>query len=339
MSPAASSPSPAQSPVLVTGATGFFGSHLVRVLRQRGYPVRALVRHSSDSTPLTAQRVEVVRGDLGDPASLARATEGVRLVFHAAGRVTDWGTRDQFQYANVQGTERLLAASRRAGVSRLVHLSSLTVLGLPRDGRTVDEDTPYAKPRRSDWYSESKMHGEQRVRDAHGRDGLSTVVVRPGAIWGPGDTIILPRLVRLLRRGVMPYIGDGSNLLGLSWVENLVDGAILAAEVPAAGGQVFHVTDSEVIDARTAVSEISATLGLAAPRISVPYPVLYALALGVEKTGKALRLENPPPMTRYGVRFVACHCRYDVTRAREVLGYRPAVTFREGLRRLGTGPL
>ncbi len=320
--------------VLVTGATGFLGSHLATALVERGYRVRALSRRTSGLDALERLGVEVVRGDLADVRSLVRAASGVAVVFHAAGRVSDWGPRDTFLRANAEGTRNVVASCREAGVSRLVHLSSLTVLGLPRDGRVLSESTPTALPASGDFYTESKLEGERYVREAHGKGGLSTTVVRPGAIWGPGDPNVVPRIVRLLRRGAMPYVDGGRNLLGLSYVDNLVLGLVLAAETRAAAGQLYHVTDGEEITAHEAIDAIADALGVERPRVSLPrWAVLGAAAL-VEVLASTLRLRHPPPLTRYGVRFVSCHARYDLARARRELGYEPVVSFREGVERL-----
>ena len=320
--------------VLVTGATGFVGSRLVSALADRGHRVRALTRRATGLEALERPGVEVVRGDLGDPTALVRAAEGTRLVFHAAARVSDWGPREAFLAANVEGTRNLVAACRVAGVARLVHLSSLTVLGLPRDGRLVDEQTPPARPARGDFYTESKLEGETLVREAHGIGGLETTVLRPGAIWGPGDPNVVPRIVRLLRRGAMPYVGGGRNLVGLVHVENLVRGLLLAGSVPAAAGEVFHLTDGEEITAREAIDGIADALGVPRPRLSIPFPVVLAVAALVEGTARAARLRRPPSLTRYGARFVACHARYDLAKARHSLGYEPAVSFSEGVAEL-----
>jgi nucleoside-diphosphate-sugar epimerase len=319
---------------LVTGATGFVGSHLAAALVSRGYRVKALSRRSTGLDALERLGVEFVRGDLADVESLVRAARGVRVVFHAAGRVSDWGPREAFLRANVAGTRNVVAACQEAGVPRLVHLSSLTVLGLPRDGRVVSESTPTAPPASGDFYTESKLEGERIAREAHGERGLSTTVVRPGAIWGPGDPNVVPRIVRLLRRGAMPRVDGGRNLLGLSHVDNLVLGLVLAAEAGAAAGELYHVTDGEEISARDAIDAIADALGTARPRVSLPYGLVLGAAALVEGAARVLRSSHPPPLTRYGVRFVSCHARYDLGKARRELGYEPVVSFREGVARL-----
>ena len=317
----------------MSGATGFLGGHLAQVLHGLGYRVRILVHKRQRVEHLLALGMEIVEGDLLDPASLVRATAGQSVVFHTAGKVTDWGPRAEYFQVNAEGTRNVIAACRDSGVARLVHVSSLSVLGLPRTGELVTEETPYPRSL-PDWYSQSKRAAEQLVRAANGEGGLATTVVRPGVIWGPGDITILPRLVDLLRRGQMILIDGGRNLLGLSHIESLARGLVLAAESPGAPGRIFHMTDGEEITAREAVDALAAAVGVPRARLSLPYGVVYGIAALIEGAALLARRSTPPRMTRYGVRLVACHCRYDIGRARRELGYRPAVTFREGIKQL-----
>lgn len=318
---------------LVSGATGFLGGHLAQVLHGLGYRVRILVHRRMRVEHLLALGMEIVEGDLLDTASLVRAAAGQSIVFHTAGKVTDWGPRAEYFQVNAEGTRNVIAACRENCVARLVHVSSLSVLGLPRTGELITEETPYPRSL-PDPYSASKKAAEQLVRAANGAGGLATTVVRPGVIWGPGDITIVPRLVELLRRGEMILIDGGRNLLGLSHIENLARVLVLAAELPAAAGQVFHVTDGEEITAREAVDALAAVVGVPRARISLPYGAVYGIAALIEAAALIARRAPPPPMTRYGVRLVACHCRYDIGKARRELGYRPTVTFREGIRHL-----
>ncbi len=320
--------------VCVTGATGYFGSRLAAVLRGRGVRVRALARPTADTRRLEALGVQIARGDVTQPATLAAALAGERLVVHAAGKVSDWGEPRDFFRVNAQGTANVVAACRAAGVHRLVHLGSLTVLGLPRDRATVDELTPPVEAPR-DPYTASKLSAEKIVRAAHVPGGLESVVVRCGVIWGPHEPTILPRIVALMRRGRMVYPGDGGNLVGMTHVDNLVAGVLLAATAPAAAGNVYHVTDGEEITCRRLLEALAGELGLAPPRRGVPLPVVLAAATLLEWGARAVRSATPPPITRYGARLVACDCRYDIGRARRELGYRPVVSFDRGLAQLG----
>ncbi len=315
---------------LVSGATGFLGGRLSVLLREKGYSVRALVRSAGVVDDLVRSGVEIVRGDVGDRASLVRAMAGRQWVFHTAGKVSDWGPRRDFQRINVDGTARVIDACREAGVRRLVHVSSLTVLGLPRSGKRMDENSPVAESPR-DYYTESKLAGERLVRDAHGRDGLETVVIRPGVIWGPGDATIWPRLEALLRRRRLVLIGRGTNHIALSHVDNLSRGLILAAQSAAAAGRIYHLTDGEDLTARFALTALAKACGVPPPRFSLPFPVVYSLAAMMEGATRWRRAQNPPALTRYGVRLVACDGRFDIEKARNELGYNPEMTFRRGV--------
>ena len=318
---------------LVSGATGFLGGRLVGHLRRAGFRVRVLARPTSDLGKISGNGVEIVQGDMCDADSLRQAVAGQRYVFHTAGKVTDWGRREDFFKTNVDGTARLIAACQDAAVERLVHISSLTVLGLPRTGATVNEETPYAHAPK-DPYTASKIKAEISAREAHGKRGLAVTVIRSGVIWGPGDATILPRLAALLRKGRLPYISGGYNVIGLSHVDNLCAGVILAATVPAAAGQVYHITDGEEITARAAITGIAAALGVRPPRVSLPFWVLYTAASMIEVGAKLAGRKEPPAITRYSVRLVACDCRYDITKAKSELEYCPEQTFQRGVAEL-----
>lgn len=318
---------------LVSGASGFLGGRLVDHLLKAGHRVRALVRESSDLRHLPRKGIEIIRGDLSDPDSLKRAVEGQEIVFHTAGKVSDWGRREEFFRVNTEGTARLLKACRQASVRRIVHLSSLTVLGLPRDGAPVNEETPPARPSR-DAYSSSKLAAEEIIRQAVVHDGQDVVIVRPGVIWGRGDLTIIPRLAALLKRRRMVYIGRGDNVLALSQVDNLCSGLMLAAAAPSACGQIYHITDGEEITARQAIDALAAALGVPRPRFSLPYCCLYGGAWLMECAARLAGSSQPPPLTRYGVRLVACDSRYGIEKARTELGYHPVKRFEEGMAEL-----
>ncbi len=317
---------------LVTGASGFLGGHLVAALCRNGVPVRTLVRATSKLQRLTEMGVETVTGDMGDAESLVRACQGRQVVFHMAAKVPDWGPRREFFRVNAEGTAALVAACQAAGVARLVMVSSLTVLGLPRSGSEVDEETPY-DPSPRDAYTASKIEAERIVRQAHDPRGLSTVVVRPGAIWGPGDVHIVPRMAALLCRGRAPYINGSRNVVALSHVDNLVAGLLLAADRAVSG--VYHMTDGQRVTARELIDGLAALLGAPKPSRSIPFFAVYAAACLMEGWARLLRRPTPPPLTRYGVRLVASDCLYNNHKAERDLRYCPQVGWREGLAALG----
>ena len=321
------------SNALVSGATGFLGGFLLAKLREKGFRVRALVRRTSDISGLLRAKIELSEGDILDRPSLCRAMEGQQLVFHTAGKVSEWGKRREFWQANVEGTANVIAACRDAGVKRLIHVSSLSVLGLPRSGDPVDENTPPDDAAR-DFYTASKIAGEKLVREAHGQGDLETVIIRTGVIWGPGENPILSRLEALMRRRRFFLIDGGRNRIGLSHVENLSQGMILAALAPSAAGQVYHMTDGEMLTAHAAFYALATVLGVEPPRVSLPFPIAYALAAVQEWSARLRQTAAPPALTRYGVRMVASDSRYDISKAQNELGYKPLLTFSQGIKTL-----
>ena len=319
--------------VLVTGASGFLGSALVRALAARGDAVTVLVRQTSNCSAFAGCPVALVTGDVQDRDSLARATRGNDTVFHCAGRVADWGPRSEFYRVNVEGTRNLLDASCSAGIQHFIHVSSLVVLGVPRT-MPVTETTPYAT-RYFHPYVETKILAEQLVLDCHARYRLPATIVRPGIIWGPGDTTIFPRIEQLARKGLMVILGRGDNILCLSYIGNLVAGLLRAAAIEQPDGQIYSIADEEHITSRAFFTALTAALDLPPPRLTVPFSALDAVARLCEVWARLVRSSQAPLLTRLGLYLWGTHYIADITKARQKLGYRQQVSFKEGLQNLG----
>jgi nucleoside-diphosphate-sugar epimerase len=210
---------------LVTGGTGFLGSHLVEALVARGEPVRVLVRETSDTTHLEQLGVELACGDLEDAASLQVAAQGVSRVYHCAALAADWGPWRAFRAANVDGVRNLLEALE-TDVNRFVHVSTTDVYGHP--DYPADESAPY---RMRGWpYGDTKIEGERVVWEYHRRHGLPVTIVRPANIYGPRSNTFVLEIVELLKSGSMIHIGRGDKPAGLGYVTNVVDLMLLAAD-------------------------------------------------------------------------------------------------------------
>jgi len=216
--------------MLVTGGTGFLGKRLAMALLERGHRVRILGRNMAPVQALLAQGARPVVADLRDRDAVIAACAGVDVVFHVGALSAPWGRRADFFETNVGGTESVLAGCRAHGVKRMIYVSSPSVVFDGRDQRLLTEDAPY--PRRfASIYSLTKKIGEDRVRAAQ---ELETVILRPKAIFGPGDSSLLPRLIAAARQGRLPQIGDGRNLVDLTYVDNVVHALLLACEAQAA---------------------------------------------------------------------------------------------------------
>lgn len=315
----------------MTGANGFVGSNLCRHLLESGCHVRGLVRPRADRRFIASlPGLEPCTGDLGDSASLERAFADVAIVFHTAARTSDWGPWIEFESVNVAGVARVLEAARMRGVRRVVHFSSVSVYGFP--GRAdVTEDQPWrALP--NDPYVTSKQRGETTALGGHSR-GLEVVVLRPGGLYGPNDHVTSAPLFTALQQGGLPWVDHGRHLMAPAYVDNLLQAACLAATRAEAAGRVYNVTDDGRTTWRQYLEWACAELGCSAPRWSLPSRVAWPLAAAVESTARLLRLREAPPLTRYRVRAVMADSHYSCACAKRELGYAPAVTTREGLRR------
>ena len=310
--------------VLVTGATGFIGGHLVRGLVQRGSRVVCLVRAGSCLDRLGSLPVDLVSGDLDDAAALRTAVRGVSHVYHLAGLIKA-RRAEEFHRVNGEGTARLLEACARSGDAppRVVLVSSLAACG----PSTVDAPlTEEATPRPLSAYGQSKLAAE---REAHARaDRLPIVVIRPPVVYGPGDraTLVFFRLANL----GLSLVADVQ--LSLVHVDDLVRGLLLAGRAEAATGTTYFVSGDERPTLQELMRLIAAGLGRRVVGVRIPYPVAHLAARGVElASGLAGR---PAMFTRDKARELyqpAWCCRAD--RARRELGFVQHVMLEQGLHR------
>lgn len=317
---------------LVTGATGFVGGHVVRRLLREGYRVRCLVRASSDTSALEPLDLELACGDLTNANSLTSAANDCRLVLHCGALVSDWATTHEIRQVNVLGTRNVLEASVAASVKRFVHFSTTDVYGYP-GGSGVDESR--ASTRFTNWYSASKLAAEAEVRRVERAHGMEVVILRPATVYGPQSDDVVGEIARALCAGHMLLIDGGRAAAGLSYVENVVDAAVLALRNDAAPGQAMNVTDGLDITWRRFLSDLADGLGCSAPRWSVPYGVAYGVACSLECGYRWLRrttrLRTRPLLSRQAVHVLGRNQDFSNRKAREVLTWEPRVSYAAGL--------
>lgn len=318
--------------ILVTGATGFLGGHLVRALLEKGRAVRASGLNVRKGLELAALGAEFLPVDLRDRASVAAACRGVRAVVHAGALSSARGRRRDFLDVNVAGTEHVIAGCRMHGVDRLVYVSTASVLSRYRVQLGLDESLPFPETFVS-VCSESKALAELRVREA-GRTGLKTVILRPRAIYGPGDQAIFPRIVQAVSRGRFPIPGDGSAVTDVTHVDDAVRAILLALESERAAGGTYHITGGEEVNLLEGVRRIIDRMGCPPLKRRVPAGRAMRAAGLVEKLWEALRLRGEPPLTRCEVGIMVYSQTHDISAARRDLGYEPRVTWQEGVGRL-----
>ncbi len=320
--------------VLVTGASGFLGSHLIDALINQGYQVKALVRKTVNPNLLNKPGLELCHGDITDKNILSCAVKDSIIVYHCAAKVSDWGSAKPFFKVNVEGTENLLKASLREKVERFVHVSSLTVLDISKNHWLSDEGHPYPE-KYFESYTKTKVLAEKLVMRYYREEGLPVVIVRPSVIWGPGDTTILPRLISLLKSGKFFFIGKGNQKINLSYISNAVDALLLAGTGKKAVGQIYNIADDEQITFNGFIKELASLLNIDPPVKSIPFPLAYLIASFLELWAKAARSKTPPLLTRYGVYLASSQAVFDTSKAKNELGYQPRVSFEEGLQTTG----
>lgn len=315
---------------LVTGGTGFVGGALARRLGGQGARVTALGRNPAAGAQLEREGIRFVRADLTDAAAVTEACRDIDVVFHCGALASPWGPYARFYAANVTGTENVIRGCQRHGVTRLVHVSTPSVYfgGQPR--LNVREDAPLpVKP--LSHYAATKRLAELRVQRAHA-EGLATITLRPRAIFGPGDNVLLPRLLRQVRAGRLRIIGAGDNVADLTYIDNVVDALLLCAEAPApALGRPYNLTNGEPVRLWDMVARLCQALGYSPPRKRISLGAALALAGALEAVYTLLP-GREPPLTRYTVRMLAQDATLDITAAQRDLGYAPRVSVEEGMR-------
>jgi nucleoside-diphosphate-sugar epimerase len=317
--------------VLVTGAAGLLGGHLVDLLVEGGREVRALVLPDQDATRL--QRlpgVEVVRGDLTCSESLQRAVQGVRCIYHVAAKTGVWGSARSYWQVNVWGLADLVRVALSAGVERFVHTSSITVYGHSLRG-IVSEEQPFHAEKNP--YSRSKIAGEQMLARLVRERGAPIIIVRPGWIYGPGDRASFARFTSLIASGRGFLVGTGRNILPLVYVRDVAQGLIRAGEASAVCvGQAYTLAD----DQRTSQAEYFNTIAdvLGVPPVTRTLP-LWPLSLAGRCVELGWRALGPrgrvPPLTTYGISLLGGNQEFSIDKARRDLGYEPAYSIIQGV--------
>ena len=315
--------------VLVTGATGLLGSHVVDTLVERGELVRAFVRPGEAADHLIQAGADISWGDLTDRAAVEDAVGGVDRVIHCAARTGVWGPRSDYQASNIRGLEMLLNAALGAGVRRFVHVSSITVLGNDVGG-SADEMSPLrVEPNPYSW---SKVMGERLLQKAIRERQAPVTIVRPGWIFGPRDVASFARFAARVQHGRMVMIGSGDNHVPLIYVRDVAEGLVLASQAADAVGKVYLLVNDEPVTQREYLGAIAAELGVPPPKLRIPYRLALAVGLAAESLGYLSRSRRPPPITRFGTQLLGGENRFVISRARNELGFAPKVNLAEGVR-------
>ena len=326
---------------VVTGGGGFVGAALCRRLRDLGHDVTALGRRPH--AELAAEGIHTAIQDLSAPqaeAALATLFSGAQCVFHTAAHVKMWGPREAFIRGNLLATQNVIAACRAAGVAKLVFTSSPSVVATDHDLRGIDESQPYPRHYTA-LYPETKAAAERAVLDAHGRD-LTTIVLRPHLIFGPGDTNLVPTILKRARAGRLVQVGDGTNLVDLTFIDDCVAAHVLAAEAldvrPTAGGRAYFISQGTPVRLWEWIGRVLALHDVPPVRRRLSAATARILATAAEGVWQTFGLASDPPLTRFLAEEMATDHYFDISAARRELGYVPSCTAWEATERTFSPP-
>jgi len=319
--------------ILVTGASGFIGSHLCAALAARGDSVRALYRRREAPLKLRelatacGGRLELFNADLGDETRVREAVSGVDSVIHAAALASDWGSLDLFIKANYDATVLLLESAREAGTRDFIYFSSAQVHGY---GNHVDttEAGPYYPLKYP--YQITKMMTEEYVL-AQNAPGFRTTAIRPCNVYGPGDYTSTYSMLDAIMKGVGGYIGSGSALTCPIYIDDLCAGTLAALDAPGVAGQAILLTDGMKVAWKDYSRAMLDAVGSKARQLGLPRPLAYAAAGIMTMAAKAARSEARPTLTAYVVEQGSRNFHFSNSKARDLLGFEPKIFYQEGL--------
>jgi len=320
--------------VLVTGGGGFLGGAIARRLRARGDEVSVFGRNAYPV--LDGLGIRTVRGDVRDAEAVKGACQGMDAVCHVAAKVGIWGRPRDFRDVNTQGTRNVIDACRKAGVGKLVYTSSPSVVVGAGGLAGVDESQPYPD-RYLAHYPATKAEAERAVLAANA-PSFSTVALRPHLIWGPGDTQLIPRLLDRARRGRLIRVGDGTNLVDITYIDNASDAHVAALDrltpnAPCAGSAYF-ISQGEPVVLWDWINKVITRVGMPPVRRTLSYNAARRIGALFEAAYWVLRLRSEPLMTRFLASQLAKPHHFSIAAARRDLGYEPAVSTSEGVGRL-----
>ena len=342
--PASARPEPAEvraaastgegSCVLVTGGSGFIGTHLVDKLIARGHMVRALVRPGSPRLGRLLERgVEIFQGSLSNVAAIDAAVNGAEIVYHAGAATGN--EREDNERSTIQGTKNVLDACVRHGVRRLVHFSTLAVYDLisPEPGSRIREDSPFLQqPESMGLYAWAKLETERIVRQPQASGAVEVTIVRPGIVVGPLGRAFFPHLGFKYRDKLFVMPGGGRNVLPLTYVENTVDAIYAASTSEAAIGRDYNIVDGGMVTARDYLERFVSVTGNDTRLVGIPYVVPYA-AIGAYEVVSGFGLLKKGVTSRAQLKTKQASVIFDNSRLREELAWQPPVDLMEGLDR------
>jgi len=319
---------------LVTGGGGFVGLAVVKQLAARGIATSVVGRHHYPAAEAAGARCLV--GDIRDRECVVQAARDHDTVFHVAAKAGIWGSRESYYSINVEGTRNVIDACRVNGIRHLVHTSTPSVVFDGGDLRGGDETLPYSSTPLCH-YAETKILAEKLVLSANSEQ-LQTTAIRPHLVWGPGDTQIIPRLMQRGRQGRLKIVGSGRNRVDISYIDNVAEAHLLAADNLAtsgsAAGRAFFISQGEPVVLWDWINDLFGRVGIRRVERQVSFTTAYRIGRVMENLYTLFRIRSEPPMTRFLAEQLAMSHWFSIDGASRTLGYVPRVSTADGLDRL-----
>lgn len=324
--------------ILVTGATGFLGSWVVENLIEGGATVFATGRSQRHRETLEKQGARFASIDLSGPQAVqqlsAFASEGLDAIVHCGALSSNWGNYDQFYQANVIATRNLVeVATRQKPSPKFIHISSPSIYVTNVSRNNIRESDPLPTSF-ANHYAATKYLSELEIQ-AGVQQGMPAIILRPQALFGPRDTVIFPRIIRVGQKGQFPRLDGINHTVDMTYVENVVESIRCAIAVPRdqARGQAYNITNGEPVVQEEVVQKLFDGLGIKFQFKVLPMKLLWAIAFVLEKFHGTFMPDQEPVLTRYSVAVLGLDRTLNIDLARKELGYEPIVAFDEGLRR------
>jgi len=316
--------------VLVTGATGFLGFHLAEKLKEKGYQVTATGRDRKKGNELRNKGISFVACDLTDEEKTIALCKNQDIIFHAAALSSPWGKYEDFYEANVKTTKNIIQGCKTYHPERLIYVSTPSIYFNHDERIGVKEDdslpTSFANH-----YAHTKWLAEQEIQQAFS-EGISTITIRPRALFGPRDTTIIPRLIRANEKGSLPLFGDGKVLMDITYVGNVVDALLLCIHSsPQTLGQTYNITNGEPVYLIDMLRLLFSKFNIPLQPKYIAYSTAFRLAHTMEWFYRLFRIQKEPLLTRYTVSVLGKSQTLNITKAKNELGYNPSISVKEGL--------
>lgn len=316
--------------VLVTGATGFLGKKLALRLAKMGYTVTAVGRNVVIGNKLNQPGIQFTPCSLEDKEKMIELCQGQDYVFHCGALSSPWGKYQDFYTSNVLGTQNIIEGSKQAHVKRLIHVSTPS-LYFHYDERLDVKESDLLPEAFVNHYAKTKYLAEVAIDKAY-QEGLPTISIRPRALFGPGDNAILPRLIKVCEKGVFPKIGNGSVLVDITYIENVVDALLLCINSPEhTVGQKYNITNGVRVNLYDIIEEVMSQLGKPVSFKNISFKKAFFLAKILEQASTLFFSKKEPLLTRYTVSVLSKSQTLNIAKAKRELGYEPQISIEEGL--------